>query len=96
MFTLTGVQRRLLTANKVFSNTVATIFMILPNIQLLKRHPYLLIHGNLPTQAQLDEFDSELKGARELPEKIFDVIDLVKDSHPMDVLRTAVSALPFI
>jgi len=54
---------------------------------------YLLIHGNLPTQAQLDEFDSELKGARELPEKIFDVIDLVKDSHPMDVLRTAVSAL---
>ena len=54
---------------------------------------YLLIHGNLPTQAQLDEFDSELKGARELPEKLFDVIDLVKDSHPMDVLRTAVSAL---
>ena len=54
---------------------------------------YLLIHGNLPTQAQLDEFDSELKGARELPEKVFDVIDLVKDSHPMDVLRTAVSAL---
>ena len=54
---------------------------------------YLLIHGNLPTHAQLDEFDSELKGARELPEKIFDVIDLVKDSHPMDVLRTAVSAL---
>ena len=54
---------------------------------------YLLIHGNLPTQAQLDEFDSELKGARELPEKVFDVIDLVKESHPMDVLRTAVSAL---
>jgi len=54
---------------------------------------YLLIHGNLPTHAQLDEFDSELKDARELPEKIFEVIDLVKDSHPMDVLRTAVSAL---
>jgi len=54
---------------------------------------YLLIHGNLPTQTQLDEFDSELKGARELPEKVFDVIDLVKDSHPMDVLRTTVSAL---
>ena len=41
----------------------------------------------------MDEFDSELKGARELPEKVFDVIDLVKESHPMDVLRTAVSAL---
>ena len=54
---------------------------------------YLLIYGNLPTKAQLNEFDSELKAARELPEKILDVIDLVKDSHPMDVLRTAVSAL---
>ena len=54
---------------------------------------YLLIHGALPTQAQLDAYDAELKGARELPEPIFDVIDLVKDSHPMDALRTAVSAL---
>ena len=54
---------------------------------------YLLIYGNLPTKTQLHEFDSELKAARELPEKILDVIDLVKDSHPMDVLRTAVSAL---
>ena len=42
VFTLTEVQRRLLTANKVFSNTVATIFMILPNIQLLKRQPIFL------------------------------------------------------
>ena len=54
---------------------------------------YLLIHGQLPTQARLNEFDSELKSARELPEQLFDVIDLVKDSHPMDVLRTAVSSL---
>ena len=54
---------------------------------------YLLIHGKLPNQAELDEFDAELKSARDLPERIFDVIDLVKDSHPMDALRTAVSAL---
>ncbi len=54
---------------------------------------YLLIQGKLPTQAELDEFDAELKAARELPEQIFDVIELVKDSHPMDALRTAVSAL---
>ncbi|MQG88158.1 MAG: citrate (Si)-synthase [SAR202 cluster bacterium] len=54
---------------------------------------YLLIHGKLPRQSELDEFDAELKSARELPERIFDVIDLVKDSHPMDALRTAVSAL---
>ena len=54
---------------------------------------YLLIYGKLPTQSELDGFDAELKSARELPERIFDVIDLVKDSHPMDALRTAVSAL---
>ncbi len=54
---------------------------------------YLLIHGELPTQAQLGEYDADLKGAREVPEQIFDVLELVKNSHPMDALRTAVSAL---
>ena len=54
---------------------------------------YLLIHGTLPTQAELDEYDAELKSARELPEQIFDVLEMVKDSHPMDALRTGVSAL---
>ncbi len=54
---------------------------------------YLLIYGELPTQAQLDEYDAELKASRELPEQIFDVIELIKDAHPMDALRTAVSAL---
>jgi citrate synthase len=69
------------------------------NINDLAKHStfeetgYLLIHGKLPNQAELDEFDAELKAARELPERIFDVIDLVKDSHPMDALRTSVSAL---
>ncbi len=54
---------------------------------------YLLIFGELPTQDQLDSFDATLKGARDLPEQIFDVIELVKEAHPMDALRTAVSAL---
>ena len=54
---------------------------------------YLLLHGELPSQAQLDAFDAELKSARNLPGKILDVIRLVQDAHPMDVLRTAVSAL---
>ena len=38
-------------------------------------------------------FSCGTRGARDLPEPIFDLIDLVKDSHPMDALRTAVSAL---
>lgn len=54
---------------------------------------WLLLRGDLPTQAQLEEFDLKLKQARTLPEPIYDVIRTVKSAHPMDVLRTAVSAL---
>jgi citrate synthase len=54
---------------------------------------WLLLRGELPTKAQLAEFDAELKSARELPPAIFDIIRAVKAAHPMDVLRTAVSAL---
>ena len=54
---------------------------------------YLVMHGHLPTQAQLDEFDSKLKAARSIPDEIVDIIKLTRNSHPMDVLRTAISAL---
>ena len=55
---------------------------------------YLLIHGELPNPAQLAAFDAEMKAARTLPASIFDIIRSAKDAHPMDVLRTACSALP--
>lgn len=54
---------------------------------------YLLIHGELPTASALAGFDGELKAARVLPAEVLDVIRLVQKAHPMDVLRTAVSAL---
>jgi citrate synthase len=54
---------------------------------------YLLVHGELPTAAELTAFDAELKAARTLPAEILDVIRLVQGAHPMDALRTAVSAL---
>ena len=54
---------------------------------------WLLLRGELPTKGQLAEFDRELKAARELPALIFDIIRAIKSAHPMDVLRTAVSAL---
>ena len=54
---------------------------------------YLLLHGELPTRAQLDAFEAELRGARRLPDEIFGLIRTVQRAHPMDVLRTAVSAL---
>jgi citrate synthase len=54
---------------------------------------YLLLEGELPTRAQLAAFDAELKAARTLPAPVLDVIRAVKGAHPMDVLRTAASAL---
>lgn len=54
---------------------------------------YLLLYGELPDKSQLLAFDTQLKSARRLPEEIYAVISVVKDAHPMDVLRTAVSAL---
>ena len=54
---------------------------------------HLLLKGELPTREQLRAFDQELKAARTLPAPIYEVIRAVANAHPMDVLRTAVSAL---
>jgi citrate synthase len=53
---------------------------------------HLLIYGELPTESELRRFRASLAGA-ELPPEIFDLIALIKDGHPMNVLRTSVSAL---
>jgi citrate synthase len=49
--------------------------------------------GELPARAQLDAFAAELRAARTLPAQVYEVIRTVSGAHPMDVLRTAVSAL---
>lgn len=54
---------------------------------------FLLIHGELPNATELAEFDAALKAARVLPSAVTDVISACQDGHPMDVLRTGVSAL---
>jgi citrate synthase len=54
---------------------------------------YLLMYGELPNETELEKFDSELKSSRKLPENIIDIIRYIKTSHPMDVLRTCISAL---
>ena len=54
---------------------------------------YLLLHGELPDARQLAAFTAELRAARALPAAVYDIIRAVRDAHPMDVLRTAVSAL---
>jgi citrate synthase len=53
----------------------------------------LLMYGELPSANQLAQFDATLKAARTLPPAIYEIIRAVRDAHPMDVLRTATSAL---
>ncbi|MFD2744395.1 bifunctional 2-methylcitrate synthase/citrate synthase [Sphingobacterium populi] len=55
---------------------------------------YLLIYGELPVKSVLDSYQSSLKAKRTLPTALKDVLrQLPKTSHPMDVMRTAVSVL---
>ncbi len=55
---------------------------------------YLLWYGRLPTLAQLDDLKTRLAPLRELPSALERQIDeLPATAHPMDILRTAVSAL---
>jgi citrate synthase len=54
---------------------------------------YLLLYGELPTAAELKAFEARLRGERRLPDAVFGLIEAIRTAHPMDVLRTAVSAL---
>ncbi len=55
---------------------------------------YLLIYGKLPTRAQLKGYKDKLKSLRGLPAAVKTVLQqLPPSAHPMDVLRTAVSAM---
>ena len=55
---------------------------------------YLLLKGELPTRAELDAFDGRVEGGAQCcPPASSTSSARCKDAHPMDVLRTAVSAL---
>jgi citrate synthase len=55
---------------------------------------YLLWHGALPTRAELDALSRDLVAARALPAPVLAMVQsFPRDALPMDVLRTAVSAL---
>jgi 2-methylcitrate synthase len=55
---------------------------------------HLLLHGELPTAAQLTAFQSRVAAARRLPPPLRDLLGaLPKWTTPLDALRTAVSAL---
>jgi 2-methylcitrate synthase len=55
---------------------------------------HLLVHEKLPNTGQLAAYKAKLKGLRVLPATVATVLEqLPASSHPMDVLRTGVSAL---
>ena len=55
---------------------------------------HLLIHGALPTKSQLDAYKTKLKGLRGLPDEVKAILEQIPvTAHPMDVMRTGVSAL---
>ena len=55
---------------------------------------YLLIYGTLPNKAELAAYKSKLKSLRGLSTTVKKVLEaLPKTAHPMDVMRTGVSAL---
>ncbi|MGH8460303.1 MAG: bifunctional 2-methylcitrate synthase/citrate synthase [Stenotrophobium sp.] len=55
---------------------------------------HLLVHGKLPTQSELATYKAKLKSLRGLPAAVKSALEaLPAASHPMDVMRTGVSAL---
>ncbi len=55
---------------------------------------YLLWHGELPTDEELAHFENQERSERRPADAVLRIIDaLPVDAHPMDVLRTAVSAI---
>jgi 2-methylcitrate synthase len=55
---------------------------------------FLLVHGKLPNAAELRAYKTELKSLRGIPAAVKTVLEqLPASTHPMDVMRSAVSAL---
>ena len=55
---------------------------------------YLLVHGHLPTSAELQSYKAKLRALRGLPAAVRQALELLPAAaHPMDVMRSGVSAL---
>jgi len=64
------------------------------NICEFEEIAYLLVHGTLPTKAELAGYKAKLKSMRGLPIAVKAALEaLPAAAHPMDVMRTGASAL---
>ena len=96
---LAGVNADYSKISKVFDETNTLTYFGYPVQELAERCrfeevAYLLWHGELPTQAQLKDFESSERKNRNLSDKMMTVLrQFRKDAHPMDTLRTAISFL---
>ena len=55
---------------------------------------YLLVHEKLPTLGELAAYKEKLKSLRDLPAGVKTILEAIPaTAHPMDVMRTGVSAL---
>jgi citrate synthase/2-methylcitrate synthase len=96
---LAGVVVDVTAVSKVNPATNSLLYRGYPVQQLAKKRSfeevaYLLWHGELPTDAQLAEFEELERSLRHLHPTVRRVIDeLPLSCHPMDVVRTAVSVI---
>ena len=55
---------------------------------------YLIVHGKLPNQSELDSYKAKLKSMRDIPQALKTTLEqLPATAHPMDVMRTGASFL---
>jgi len=55
---------------------------------------FLLVHGKLPTAPELRQYKARLQSLRGIPQPVRETLERIPAAaHPMDVMRTAVSAL---
>lgn len=96
---LTGVVVDYTAVSKVNPETNSLLYRGYPVQELaasctFEEVAYLLWHGELPTPQELAEFETLERSLRHLDHEVKRVIDeLPTTSHPMDVVRTAVSVL---
>jgi 2-methylcitrate synthase len=66
----------------------------LANTSEFEEIAHLLVHGKLPTRAELVAYKTKLKSLRGIPAAVKAALEeLPPSAHPMDVMRTAVSVL---